>query len=170
MLHHTRAILAVLLVSAATVSVAACGSSGGADAQAPAPGGSAPAVTRSATPKPTATGPSARARVHADAASMMADIKAAEKRGDVVDGIRVGTSSNPYDYVGVSPVFVKIVALGKPALPAIAAEILASPNDGLREYLLAAAGAQISGETSGEGGQTWASGREWARQYREKHE
>ena len=103
--------------------------------------------------------------MHADAARMMADIKAAEDRGDVIDGTPVGESSNPYDYVGVSPVFVKIVALGKPALPAIAAEILASKDDGLREYLLAAAGAQISGDTPGSGDQTWSSGKEWAKQY-----
>jgi hypothetical protein len=101
---------------------------------------------------------------------MMADIKAAEDRGDVIDGTPVGQSSNPYDYVGVSPVFVKIVALGKPALPAIAAEIMASSDDGLREYLLAAAGAQISGDTPGSGQtQTWSSGKEWAEQYRQHH-
>ena len=87
--------------------------------------------------------------MHAYAARMMADIKAAEDRGDVIDGTPVGQSSNPYDYVGVSPVFVKIVALGEPALPAIAAEIMASDDDGLREYLLAAAGAQISGDIPG---------------------
>ena len=99
---------------------------------------------------------------------MMADIKAAEDRGDVIDGAPVGSSSNPYDYVGVSPVFVKIVALGEPALPAIVAKILASGDDGLREYLLAAAGAQISGDTPGSGAQTWSTGKEWARQQGEE--
>ena len=99
----------------------------------------------------------------------MADIKAAEERGDVVDGVPVGESDNPYDYVGISPVFIKLVALGKPALPAIVAEIEASDDDGLREYLLAAAGAQISGDTPGSGAQTWSSGKEWAQQYRREH-
>jgi hypothetical protein len=97
---------------------------------------------------------------------MMADIKAAEQRGDVIDGVPVGDSANPYDYVGVSPAFTKLVSLGKPALPAIAAEIEASDQNGLREYLLAAAGAQISGDTPGSGAQTWSDGKEWARRYR----
>ena len=105
--------------------------------------------------------------MHADIGRFMADIKAAEQRGDVVDGVPVGQSSNPYDYVGVSPVFTRLVALGKPALPAIAAEIEASAQNGLREYLLAAAGAQIDGDTPGSGAQTWSTGKEWARQFRD---
>ena len=122
-----RAVLAtslLLTIVAATALAAGCGSSGG-SAHTPA---ASPAVTKSATPKPapSATDQSLRAEVHAYAKRMMADIKAAEDRGDVIDGTPVGASSNPYDYVGVSPVFVKIVALGKPALPAIAAEIVAS--------------------------------------------
>ena len=99
----------------------------------------------------------------------MADITAAEQRGDVVDGVPVGQSSNPYDYVGISPAFTQLVALGEPALPAIVAEIDASGDDGLREYLLAAAGAQIDGDTPGSGGQTWSSGKEWVQQYRKDH-
>ena len=98
----------------------------------------------------------------------MADIKAALQRGDVVDGVPVGQSSNPYDYVGISPVFIKLVALGKPAVAAIAAEIESSDENGLREYLLAAAGAQIDGDTPGSGAPTWSDGKEWARQYREE--
>jgi hypothetical protein len=167
-----RAVLAtslLLTIVAATALAAGCGSSGGSDATPAA----SPAVTKSATPKPapSATDQSLRAEVHDYAKRMMADIKAAEDRGDVIDGMPVGASSNPYDYVGVSPVFVKIVALGKPALPAIAAEITASSQDGLREYLLAAAGAQISGDTPGSGqSQTWSSGKEWAEQFRQKQE
>ena len=159
----------LLTVVAALVLAAGCGSSGGSATTPPA----SPAGTKSATPKPapSATDQSLRAEVHAYAKRMMADIKAAEDRGDVIDGTPVGASSNPYDYVGVSPVFVKIVALGKPALPAIAAEILASDQNGLREYLLAAAGAQISGDIPGSGqSQTWSSGKEWAEQYLQKQE
>ena len=110
-----------------------------------------------------------RKAVRTHIARIMSDIAAAEKRGDVVDGVPVGQSSNPYDYVGVSPAFTKLVALGKPALPAIVAEIEASDQNGLREYLLAAAGAQIDGDTPGSGAQTWSTGKEWARQYREDH-
>jgi hypothetical protein len=80
----------------------------------------------------------------------------------------VGQSSNPYDYVGVSPVYVQLVALGRPALPAIVAEIESSGHNGLREYLLAAAGAQIDGDVPSDG-QSWESGKDWARQYRAEH-
>ena len=158
----TKPTLLLLAALAALTLGAGCGSSGGSATLPPA----TPAATASATPapEPSAAKESMRAEVHAYAARMMKDIKAAEVRGDVIDGTPVGESSNPYDYVGVSPVFVKIVALGKPALPAIAAEIMASDDNGLREYLLAAAGAQISGDTPG-GGQSWSSGKEWARQY-----
>jgi hypothetical protein len=164
-----RAVLvtALLVTAVATPALATgCGSSG--DSATPPP-----AATDSAAPqpKPSATKQSVRAEVHSYAARMMADINAAEDRGDVIDGTAVGQSDNPYDYVGVSPVFVKIVALGEPALPAIAAEIMASDKDGLREYLLAAAGAQISGDTPGSGEtQSWSSGKEWAKQYLREQE
>ena len=82
---------------------------------------------------------------------MMADIKAAEDRGDVIDGTPVGASSNPYDYVGVSPVFVKLVALGKPALPAIAAEIVGEFSGRPARVPAGRVGSQISGDTPGSG-------------------
>ena len=167
----SKIIQAVLLCTLAVAAAlgAGCGTKSGQAAAAT----STPkaAATRTETPKPAtpAASPTLRQTVHADIGRIMADIKAAEQRGDVVDGVRVGVSSNPYDYVGVSPVFVKLLALGKPALPAIAAEIEASHHNGLREYLLAAAGAQIEGDTPGSGAQTWSTGKEWARQYREDH-
>ena len=161
--------LLLTAVVAAVLGCAGCGSASGQAAVSSAPS-SAPVVTpatsstaaQSAGPK-TDIG----AKVSANIDRMMADIKAAEKRGDVVDGVPVGQSSNPYDYVGVSPAFTKLVALGRPALPAIAAAIAASDQDGLREYLLAAAGAQIDGDTPGSGAQTWSTGKEWARQFQE---
>jgi hypothetical protein len=156
-----------LAVSLLCLAAGACGSSGQAAGTTP-PSSPSVAASEKAQPEPADAGQSLRAEVHASAARMMADIKAAEDRGDVIDGTPVGASSNPYDYVGVSPEFVQIVALGEPALPAIAAEILASGKDGLREYLLAAAGAQISGDTPASGQtQTWSSGREWAKQFRQ---
>lgn len=163
-----RVVLTATLLLPAVVTVTGCGSSEGSAGGSSTPPSASASSSRSATPaaQPSATGQPARAQVHAFATRMMADIKAAEDRGDVIDGVAVGASSNPYDYVGVSPAFVKIVALGKPALPAIAAEILAGTDNGLREYLLAAAGAQISGETPGSGQlQSWSSGKEWAKQY-----
>jgi hypothetical protein len=156
-----RLILALAL-AAVIVVAGGCGSSGQ-----PAQTSSGPTQTAAATQaaepgdaSSASAGTTQREQVHAYAARMMADIKAAEDRGDVIDGTPVGQSDNPYDYV------VKMVDLGKPALPAIAAEIESSSADGLREYLLAAAGAQISGETPGDG-QSWSTGKEWARQYRQ---
>jgi len=168
----SKRVQAVLLCTLA-FAAAALGAGCGTKTEQPAVATSAPqaTATKTAAANPTTpaatAAPSLRQTVHADIGRIMADIKAAEQRGDVVDGVRVGVSSNPYDYVGVSPVFVKLVALGKQALPAIAAEIEASHQNGLREYLLAAAGAQISGDTPGSGGQSWEDGKEWARQYRE---
>lgn len=165
-----KAITFVLLLTAAVavaLSAAGCRSDSGQAASSSAPS-SAPLVTPATTPTAAQSAGSQtdiRARVRADIDRIMADIKAAEKRGDVIDGVPVGQSSNPYDYVGVSPAFTKLVALGRPALPAIAAEIGASDQNGLREYLLAAAGAQIDGDTPGSGAQTWSTGKEWARQY-----
>jgi hypothetical protein len=168
-----RLILITVLAVGAIVATGGCGSSGQPGEQ-PASSPPAPQAGATKTPDPGSADdvtaePSLREAVRADVRQIMADIRAAERRGDVVDGVPVGESSNPYDYVGISPAFTRLVALGEPALPAIAAEIEASEDDGLREYLLAAAGAQISGDTPGSGAQTWSSGKEWARQYRESH-
>ena len=164
-----RIVVVVLLTVATGVAAAGCGSS----ADQPATASSAPQAAATETGAPSeanaTTAPSLRKTVHADVGRIMADIKAAEDRGDLVDGVPVGQSDNPYDYVGISPAFTGLVALGKPALPAIVAEIEASKEDGLREYLLAAAGAQISGDTPGGGAQTWDSGKDWARQQRADH-
>jgi hypothetical protein len=165
----SKTIQAVLLCTLALAAAlgAGCGTKTGQPAAATSTPKAAATGTASAKPvTPTAASPTLRETVHADIGRIMADIKTAEQRGDVVDGVPVGQSSNPYDYVGVSPAFTKLVALGKPALPAIVAEIEASAQNGLREYLLAAAGAQIDGDTPGSGAQTWSTGKDWARQYR----
>jgi ABC-type transport system substrate-binding protein len=166
----SKRVSAVLMVALALAVAAACAGCGSAAAPQASPSTTpsrqaSPAKTPSSHPS-VSQASAMRKAVHADIAQIMADIDAAEKRGDVVDGMAVGMSSNPYDYVGISPVFVQLVALGEPALPAIAAEIEASSDNGVREYLLAAAGAQIAGEVPGSGAQTWQSGKEWARQYR----
>ena len=165
----TRWIVLLMVVVAASALAPACGGDARPPSASPAEqSAGVPEATASASPAGGSAG-ALRTQVRRYAARMMADIRAAEARGDVIDGVPVGESDNPYDYVGVSPVFVQLVALGRPALPAIAAEIEASSGDGLREYLLAAAGAQISGDTPGGGAQSWGSGKEWARQYREQH-
>ncbi len=97
--------------------------------------------------------------VRADAAQMMADIKK-DKSG-------VQLSSNPFDYVSVSPAFERLVARGAPAVDAIAREIERSKDNGLREYLLAIAGSRILREPRS--GATWSTGKGWAAQYRSSH-
>jgi hypothetical protein len=165
-----KAISPALVLVLALVVVASCAACGSAPEQQQSPPetpGTQPAATP--TPKPsTAEATAMREKVRSLIDRMMADIDAAEKRGDVVDGVPVGQSSNPYDYVGVSPAYVQLVALGTPALPAIVAEIESSSHNGLREYLLAAAGAQIDGDIPSDG-QSWESGKDWARQYRAEH-
>jgi len=76
-------------------------------------------------------------------------------------------SSNPYDYVGISPAFERLVGRGEPALEATASEIEASKENGLREYLLAIARQRILG--GDEPNQAWATGKEWAALYRSQH-
>jgi len=78
-----------------------------------------------------------RALVRADIDQIMNDID-----GDPT----VGASSNPWDYLSVSPAFTRLVERGEPALEAIAEEIEESKENGLREYLLAMAGNGILGE------------------------
>jgi hypothetical protein len=103
-----------------------------------------------------------RAVVHADMNEVMSDVDAAMKSDPAV-----GMSSHPYDYVGISPAFERLVGRGEPALEAIASEIEASEENGLREYLLAIAGQRILG--GDEPNQAWATGKEWAALYRSQH-
>ncbi len=161
--------LILIFAVAVVVLTAGCGSTPdrpAAASSAPQAATKPPAAQDGAQPS-AASSASLRKTVRSDIGRIMADIKAAEARGDLVDGVPVGESSNPYDYVGVSPVFRELVALGRPALPAIVAEIESSGQNGLREYLLAAAGAQIDGEVPGAGAQSWHDGKEWARQHQE---
>jgi hypothetical protein len=162
-----HSVLVLVLMLAVSASCAACGS---APEQLTLPSETSAAKPTATTPKPspkpsTDEATALREKVRSRIDRMMADIDAAEKRGDMMDGVPVGDSSNPYDYVGISPAFVQLVALGLPALPAIATEIESSSHNGLREYLLAAAGAQIDGDVPSDG-QSWDSGKDWARQYR----
>jgi hypothetical protein len=101
-----------------------------------------------------------RTTVHSDAVQMMTDIDAAAARDT-----GVGLSSNPFDYIGVSPAWGRLVKRGKPALESIAAEIEDSKEDGLREYLLASAGQAILDEPPSAG---VATGKGWVRSYRSK--
>jgi len=111
---------------------------------------------------PGETSAGMRQSVRSDIAEIMSDIDDAMKSDP-----SVGLSSNPYDYVGVSPSFARLVGRGEPALAAIASEIEVSSENGLREYLLAIAGQRILGEEKQDG--AWATGKEWAALYRSTH-
>jgi hypothetical protein len=160
MAKATHPVLVLVLAFAVLAPCAACASSP--DQQA------VPAVTPSAQPSIDDTA-AMREEVRSHIDQIMSDIDAAQERGDVVDGVAVGASSNPYDYVGISPAFREFVSLGAPVLPAIVDEIEASNHNGLREYLLAAAGTMIDGDVPSDGRQTWGDGKQWARQYRAGH-
>jgi hypothetical protein len=58
--------------------------------------------------------------------------------------IKTQTSGNPYDYTKNNIYFNKIVDMGYPVLPYLEDYITKSPDNGLREYLLAIACEEIS--------------------------
>lgn len=74
-------------------------------------------------------------------------------------------SSNPYDYVKDSQAFVKLVAIGPPALEVMLDEFARSNEDGLREYVMAIASAAIMGLDEEGAGIGTSSGREWYYKY-----
>jgi hypothetical protein len=113
------------------------------------------------TPSAKSADPQMRKLVQADIAQVMRDI---DRAAETSPGI--GTSSNPFTYVGISPALPRLVSRGTPALEPIAAEIEASKEDGLREYLLAIAGQQILDLPAQDS--LVASGKEWARWYRSR--
>lgn len=80
-----------------------------------------------------------------------------------------GVSSNPYDYVQYCrPAYRELVALGRPALPAIAHYILDHRVSGLDGYVMAIAGDAILGSHGtpiAVGAKSWETSDQWARQY-----
>ena len=77
------------------------------------------------------------------------------------------TSSDPYDYIHGNRPFERLVSYGMEALTVILNDLEASPQDGLREYLLALAAEKISGRDLRAEGLEWATGKEWLARYRE---
>lgn len=100
-----------------------------------------------------------RANVRGDIAQVMTDIASAEKADPAV-----ALSSNPFTYAEMSPALDRLVARGEPALESVVSEIEGSPENGLREYLLALAGQRILGGEKIKG--AWSTGKEWAGYYR----
>jgi len=103
-------------------------------------------------------GDAMRESVRADIEQVMADIAADPT---------VGASSNPWDYIGVSPAFPRLIERGEPALEAIACEIELGEENGLREYLLAIAGNTILGKDRQYG--DWDNAKGWLALYRADH-
>ncbi|MDR1136561.1 MAG: hypothetical protein LBL49_10400 [Clostridiales Family XIII bacterium] len=84
----------------------------------------------------------------------------------------IGFSSNPYDYIGISPEYERLVSLGPNALPVIKTMIQDSPNGGLEMYILATAAEEISKTylkqiAFEDSGQTWgwATAKEWEKEF-----
>ncbi|MDF2926376.1 MAG: antirepressor regulating drug resistance protein [Paenibacillaceae bacterium] len=74
-------------------------------------------------------------------------------------------SSNPYDYVNGNEAFAKLTAMGQPALDSMLESLARNNEDGLREYIMAAACARIMGLYNEKTGIGTASGREWFYKY-----
>lgn len=100
-----------------------------------------------------------RSQVRGDIARVMSDIDRAMESSPAI-----AVRSDALGYAAISPALDDLVARGEPALESIAAEIETSPNDGLREYLLALAGQRIMDTDIAD--PSWGSGKEWARAYR----
>jgi hypothetical protein len=114
--------------------------------------------TRSASPSPSTVAARLRSLVHSAAAKIQTEAAAAPCRG----------SSDPWDYATYCPTLKRLEALGRPALPFIAAEIQSQSSDGLDVYLLAIAGNEIWGPHDtplAPGAMSWESGKQWAAQY-----
>jgi len=149
-----HAILAVFVVAALAMSLASCG----ADSKTTATGGSSGAS--SASSSSSATGQQVQASVEAYAKQIGSELGQAPAS--------VNASSNPYDYLDYCPTYRNVVALGPPALPAIAHYILRNRASGLDGYILAIAGEEIWGSHGtplAAGAKSWESSDQWARQY-----
>jgi hypothetical protein len=146
-----RAVMGALLA----MSLGACAPTAGSGSnESSAP----PAQTAEASASHAASGSIDQA-VRTDADQIASDIDSAP--------VQVQISSNPYDYVGVSPAFKRLVARGRPAVESIAREIDRTGENGLREYLLAIAASRILNEPESE--KRWSTGKEWVAQYRASH-
>ena len=81
----------------------------------------------------------------------------------IVKSSKQALSSNPYDYIKDSKEYKNIVSQGEKGIKEILAKFEASNENGLKEYIMAAACAEILGEDIEK--KTWSSGREWYNNY-----
>lgn len=75
------------------------------------------------------------------------------------------TSSNPNDYIAGNPeVYRDILNTGKEGLLLLLQQLESSPENGLKEWIMAQASSEMLGEHNPV--ETWHSGKDWLRQYK----
>ncbi|WFR62243.1 hypothetical protein P9222_29100 [Paenibacillus amylolyticus] len=75
------------------------------------------------------------------------------------------TSSNPNDYIGGNPeVYEDILNSGEEGLLLLLQDLESSPDNGLKEWIMAKASSEMLGEHNPV--ETWHSGKDWLRQYK----
>lgn len=100
--------------------------------------------------------PAIASRIDTEIDSLMADIQTRAFANPAI-----AMSSNPYDYVQGSSDYARIVSHGYEALPVLSDMVGSSPENGLREYILAVAAEDIARVDLKANGPGWASGKEW---------
>lgn len=85
----------------------------------------------------------------------------------IVKSSKQALSSNPYDYIKDSKEYKNIVSQGEKGIKEILVKFESSNEDGLKEYIMAAACSEILGENPKE--KTWKTGREWYNNYIQNH-
>ncbi|WP_339303298.1 hypothetical protein [Paenibacillus sp. FSL R5-0519] len=75
------------------------------------------------------------------------------------------TSSNPNDYIAGNPeVYKDILHTGKEGLLLLLQQLESSPENGLKEWIMAQASSEMLGEHNPV--EAWHSGKDWLRQYK----
>lgn len=75
------------------------------------------------------------------------------------------TSSNPNDYIAANPeVYKDILHTGKEGLLLLLQQLESSPENGLKEWIMAQASSEMLGEHNPV--EAWHSGKDWLRQYK----
>lgn len=75
------------------------------------------------------------------------------------------TSSNPNDYIAGNPeVYKDILHTGKEGLLLLLQQLESSPENGLKEWIMARASTELLGEHNPV--EAWHSGKDWLRQYK----
>ncbi|WP_340016366.1 hypothetical protein [Paenibacillus sp. FSL K6-1318] len=75
------------------------------------------------------------------------------------------TSSNPNDYIAGNPeVYEDILNTGEAGLGLLLRQLESSPDNGLKEWIMAQASTELLGEHHPV--ETWHSGKDWLRQYK----